>query len=326
MNKHRLFSGAAPWRDYRTTGASAHATSSAASVPVAPDSGGIVPLSADAAEKQFLASLCDDLKHQRLTMPTLPEVARLARQPAVNADELAAELTRIATAEPPLAARAVRMVNSVLLRDQSPVASVPTAIERTGVRRVHNLMCCLVMEPVWRRQASPLIDDRLLELWRHGTQVAALCAVIARKFTALEPDQAMFAGLIHDIGALPILGSAVNAPEILANDAAMRRINERLHPRIGKMVLQAWQFPSALLDVVAAHENLDYDSHAGPDLVDIVIVANLHSYIGTTVHSSNLNWELVPAFGKIGLTPQASIAAVIEARDEIAEIRSLLTA
>lgn len=273
----------------------------------------------------FLASLLDDLKHNRMDLPVLPEVVLKARKTVQNSNATAAQMARIISADTALSARVVRVANSALLRGRTPVTSVQSAIARMGVKVLRNMITCLVMQQVYHRGATALIDEHLKALWTHGTTVAALAQVIARRFTRLEPEQAMLAGLIHDIGALPILTRAAKVPELLVNPEAMQRVVHRLHPRIGKMVLQNWRFPEEFIRVVCEHENLEYDSNPGPDYVDVVIVANIHSYIGTEKHRSKVNWDYIPAFSKLGLTPQASIKAITEAQDEIAEIQKLLS-
>ena len=45
-------------------------------------------------------------------------------------------------------------------------------------------------------------------LWAHSIEVAATSQVLARSVTHLDPEEALLAGLLHDIGALPILSRA----------------------------------------------------------------------------------------------------------------------
>ena len=280
---------------------------------------------AAASGNEFLVSLLDDLKHNRMDLPVLPEVVLKARKTVQDSNATASRMAKIITADTALSARVVRVANSALLRGRTPVTSVQSAIARMGIKLLRNMITCLVMQQVYQRGATALVDEQLKALWEHGTRVAALSQVIARKFTNLDPEQAMLAGLIHDIGALPILTRAAKVPELLVNPAAMQRIVDRLHPRIGKIVLQNWRFPQEFIDVVTEHENLEYDSNPGPDYVDVVIVANIHSYIGTENHRSKINWDYIPAFAKLGLTPKASIAALNEAQEEVAEIQQLLS-
>ncbi len=129
---------------------------------------------------EFLASLFDDLKHHRLSLPTLPDVALKAQQTVINTDLTATALAKTVSADAALSSRVVQMANSVLLRGRPPVASVQTMIARMGIDSLRNLTACLAMAQVWRQHASPLIDDQLKSLWTHTTRVAALCAVIAR--------------------------------------------------------------------------------------------------------------------------------------------------
>ena len=57
---------------------------------------------------------------------------------------------------------------------------------------------------------------------------------------------------------------------------------------------------------------------------DVVMVANLHSYLGTQHYLIKADWTKIPAFGKLGLNPEESISTLEAAREELQEVRSLL--
>jgi putative nucleotidyltransferase with HDIG domain len=163
-----------------------------------------------------------------------------------------------------------------------------------------------------------------MQVWNHSAHVAAISSVLANHFTKLKPDEAMLAGLVHDIGKLPLILKAEDMSE-LANDAAsMNMLDEKLHHVLGKVIVQTWGFAPEMVTAVAEHENLQRDSEK-LDLTDIVTVANLLSYAGKQHRHTKANWAEVPAFNKLNLSPEDSIAALEEARDEIAEIVKLLT-
>ena len=47
-------------------------------------------------------------------------------------------------------------------------------------------------------------------LWERSVNVAALAYVIAKKMTSLNPDEAMFAGIVHDLGRFYLLSQRNN--------------------------------------------------------------------------------------------------------------------
>jgi len=135
----------------------------------------------------------------------------------------------------------------------------------------------------------------------------------------------MLGGLIHDIGTLPILVKAEQIPELANDDQALDEVISKLHASIGRLILEAWKFPQELVDVAASHEDLQRNSPQ-VDYVDVVMVANLHSYIGSRHRHAGGNWSSIPAFAKLNLTPDQSIKALEEAKDDMAEMKSVLAA
>lgn len=157
----------------------------------------------------------------------------------------------------------------------------------------------------------------------HSTEVAVISSTLTRKFTQLEPDQAILAGLLHDTGTLLILSRSDDFPEISRNPEALDMAIETMHTQVGKLLLTTWKFSPILVAVAAEHEELGrYTSEV--DYVDVVLVANLHSHIGSNHRHAHTNWADVPAFAKLGLTPTESLTAMEEAKAEMAELRQLL--
>ena len=70
--------------------------------------------------------------------------------------------------------------------------------------------------------------NRLTVLWRHSTLVASLSAALAKR-AGLDPEIARLAGLIHDIGALPVLVWAERVPHLLEDGRRLSLVTQRLH-------------------------------------------------------------------------------------------------
>lgn len=94
---------------------------------------------------------------------------------------------------------------------------------------------------------------------------------------------------------------------------------------LGRLILETWNFPLEIVTAVAEHEELS--TYRGDiEYVDVVLVANLHSYIGTTNRHAETEWIDVPAFARLELAPDKSIAVLESAKDEVAEVRKILSA
>lgn len=275
------------------------------------------------ASDRFIAVIIGDIRQNCLKLPTLPEIAIRIRKVVEDENSTAAQVAKLIGMDAALSARLLRVANSPLYRGNSQIDNIQTAITRLGAKVVRNLVQSLVMQQLFQSQ-SPALKKRIETLWSHSVSVAVIAASFARKFTQLSPDQAMLAGLLHDIGTLPIVSRAEDFPEIAGEDALLDEAIEKMHTTVGKLILETWKFPAEMIAVAAEHEDLGRYS-AEVDYVDLVLVANLHSYIGTAHRYAKVQWADVPALAKLGLTPAESLLAMEQAKGEMAQMRALLS-
>lgn len=278
----------------------------------------------DTLVDKFVGELLDDIKNNRLKLPILPEIAFKVRAAVNDTNAAAAAVAKAVSSDATIAARLLQVVNSPLYRGANAINNLQSAIARLGPPLVRNLVTSLILKQLFQTK-SALLRQRMQVLWEHSTQVAAISHILARKFTRLQPDEAMLAGLIHDIGALPILQKAENHPELLADETQLNDIIDKLHASIGRLILESWKFPPELVTAAAEHENLTRISDQ-VDYTDIVTVANLHSYLGSKHRLARVKFTDVPAFTKLGLTPETSISAMEEAAAEMKDVKSMLAA
>jgi putative nucleotidyltransferase with HDIG domain len=260
-------------------------------------------------EEEILDKLLTDLENGRLTLPTLPEVALRVRETLENENAGMGQVSKVITTDAALSARLIQVANSPLLRASRTIDSVEAAITRMGATMTRNLVTSIAMQQMF--QATTDVTDTLLrDIWEHSIQVAAISHALCKQFTKLKPDEALLAGLVHDIGALPIISRAEDSPELLADLTLLQHIIEKAHPMIGEAILKKWNFSPELIMVAAEHENLQR-SHAGnADYTDLVMVANLESHAGSKRAHAQIDYKTVPAFSKLGLDPDVNVVAV----------------
>jgi len=277
-----------------------------------------------AIAEDFIDQLLNDLDKDTLVLPTLPEVAIRVRDALADEEQSLADVSKVITTDAALSARLIQVSNSPLLRTSNPIDSVETAVTRMGSNMVRNLVTSIVMEQMFQA-TSDATDSRLRNLWEHSIQVAAISSALTSQFTKLKPDISLLGGLVHDIGALPILSRVEDVPEILNDEELLDKVISETHCRIGQRILDKWNFPPELVAVAAEHENLSRNSGGDIDYVDIIMVSNLQSLIGSKHPHTKLDWNTIPAFKKMGLTADVNVIEMDETSGAIAAVQSALT-
>jgi HD-like signal output (HDOD) protein len=245
--------------------------------------------------------LIQAIENDELVLPTLPEVALKVREAAEDPNISTLQLSKVIGNDAALTARIIKVVNSPLLRTSKEITDLQMAINRLGINYTCNLAIGLAMEQMFQA-TSDVVDRKMREMWAKSTEIAGICHVLCKQFTRLMPDQATLAGLIHQIGALPILAYAEDHNDLLADSISLNHVIEQIHPIIGDKILRTWAFPEQLAIIPGQYLDFTRDS-AKVDYVDIVQVATLQSYIGTDHPYTKLDWSQIPAFAKLGLDP-----------------------
>jgi HD-like signal output (HDOD) protein len=247
----------------------------------------------EAIRDEILEAIASD----ELMLPTMPEVAIRLREEANNDNADAKSIAKIIGNDAALTARVIRVANSPLVRGLQVVEDLQMAISRMGINYASNLAIGIAMEQLFQA-TSEAVDVRLRKTWEHSTEVASLCHVLCRHFTKLSPDQATLGGLVHEIGKLPIL---TWADDHEWDEALIDKVCEVLHPELGRLILKAWEFPAELLDVPAQCHQFTRVA-AKVDYVDVVMVANLHTYSGSEHPYAKMDWSKIHAFENMGVS------------------------
>lgn len=204
---------------------------------------------------RFLQDIAKDLASGDVSFPTFSAATVAVRSvlddPNVDADKI----TRVISREPLLSAKLVRLANSVALNPAGkPIADVRSAVVRVGQTNVRAVAVAVAYEQLRADRELKRLGDRAEKAWRHSVQVASRAYVLASKLTRLSPDEALFAGLVHDIGYFYLLARAPKYPELEGHAQTLDAILREWHPSIGQAVLHAFHLPEAVMTAIAEHE------------------------------------------------------------------------
>jgi HD-like signal output (HDOD) protein len=205
------------------------------------------------------------------------------------------------------------------------IESCPEALTRIGLKASQDIITAFSMKAVFKAK-SPIIRRKMQELWAHSSYVASISAFLAHKTPGFDPDRAMLAGLVHDIGIVPILTYADKQPDILKNPKDLIETIRKLRVEIGIQIIRRWDFPNDFEDVIRHAENWKRDSSKA-DYSDIVMISQLHSFIGKVDIKKMPKMDELPAYQKLmsgNLNIDQSINILDQAKDEIDYIRQML--
>ena len=223
---------------------------------------------------KILEDIAQDLSGDEVTFPTFLDITFQVRSALKNPSLNVEQLAKLVGAEPLMSAKIIRMANSVAMNPSGrEVADVKTAIVRVGMESVRTVSFAVAMEQLLQSKQMQAFEGISQRLWEHTAHVAALCRVLARKIAKINGDEAMFAGLVHDIGVFYLMSRAANFPELVADKEELHALLVGWHDSIGHALLSALGQPESVLQAVQEHEQ-DRDIEVVKSLSDVLYVAN----------------------------------------------------
>jgi len=259
----------------------------------------------------FLAHVQKELDHNRLILPSLPDIALKVRQAVNKGDASAQDIANIITTDAVISARLIQVANSPLYSGNTEIKSIQLAISRLGNNTIRTLVTSLAMRQLFSTQSKGL-KAHYKKIWSNSINVASISNALASFTPHLSADEAMLAGLMHQIGKLPILVLVENLPEFKDHPARLEKLLEKAHRPIAKMIMKAWHVPEDLKLVASEYGNVNYNS--GVDLpasyVDVVQVAFFQSISRTNHPSSRVDSNTLLSFQKLGFSSDTEVLAI----------------
>ena len=227
-------------------------------------------------KSEALKVIVDEAKVGELTFPTNVH-ATLKIQEALNSPDCGIETAaKLVMQDPLIATRVVAIANSIAYsRFGGGVTNVRTAITILGFNTLRSVVIAVAMKQVNQAIHNPEIKKKMAMLWEHSAHVAALAHYMARKVTHIDPETALFAGVVHEVGGFYLLSRAEKWPSLLDNYPCDKEniLDEDHEIYIGRAVLRQLLVPKR---VMTAIETLWYGTPALPpeSLGDTLLLAN----------------------------------------------------
>ncbi|HCX34843.1 MAG TPA: metal-dependent phosphohydrolase [Rhodocyclaceae bacterium] len=228
----------------------------------------------DSPEYRFLQEIAADLSSGDVSFPTFLDATLKVRMALKSPDVTAEELSRIVMSEPLLSVKVIRLANSAALNPAGkPVADLRNAVIRVGFSSIRALAITVAMGQLLEAREMAPYAPRARALWEHSIEVAALSFVIAARLTRINAHEAMFTGLVHDIGMFYLLSRASKHPELSADSVELGRLLFEWHTSVGHAVLSTLGMSDEVTEAVSEHE-MPMREAAPRTLAQVVSLAN----------------------------------------------------
>jgi len=277
-------------------------------------------------QQKIIAELRAALENDKLALPSLPDVAVKIREAIEDEDNGAREIAQVINMDPAITAKIIKTANSAMYLRGKPVQDSLTAYSRLGAKTIGQLVTTYAVKEVFK-VASPVLKKRMQDLWKHSLDIAAISFVLSSLTPGTEPSQTMLAALLHDIGVIAILNNISHHPEIMEDPDSLEGLIECMRAELGASILKKWDFAPDLIYVAECAEERSGDHEEMADMVDVINMAHLHSFIGTPKQKQVPRIDTVPAFKKMALgelTPTLSLDILEESAEQVNQVRKLL--
>lgn len=219
-----------------------------------------------------------------VVFPTCFDAAIRLRKALQNPDLAIARVADVVSLEPLVASRLLQLAGSALYSpDGQPPRNLQAAITRLGIDLVRTTALGIAMNQLLRSKDMVIFADLTRMLWEHTLTAAAASRVVAREQSRVNPEEALLAGLVHDLGAFYMVYRAAQYDELRARPLTVKYLMVQWHESIGVSLLSALGLPEDIVDATIDH---DQPRPLGDELRTLADVV----YVGNALAGSHFDW------------------------------------
>ena len=270
----------------------------------------------------FFTEFAHAYRENTLSLPSLPQVALRLKKALEDPEIAIAEISNIIQFDTAIVAKLIQVANSVFYAGESPITNCHNAVIRLGLDGTRRVVMGVSLKQLFYSENQPLMS-MMQANWRNSIYLSSLCFVLAKESKTVSPEDALLAGLICDIGRIPILNFAEQQRDVAPNLMELKTATPFLSPSVGTLMLHNLGFPPDLVNVPKFAEDWFYESGEEKlTLIDIVILAKLHSYFGSRKARYLPYLNTIPAYVKLNqgkLNADFSLNVLHKAQERIHE-------
>lgn len=288
-----------------------------------------MPASRDlqAACFQFVSNLAQDLSRDDFDLPGYPAVVIELQRTLVNPATSVQDIVPLVNSEPALAARLVKLANSAAFNQNNREVCEPrAAITQLGFNVVRSTATAFAVKQMKQQDWLKPVVPQLEQIHRQSINVAAICAGVSLHIDGLRSDEALAAGLFHQIGNLYLLTRA-HQKNLVAGNPDWETIVNDWHPTIARAIIESWGISEGV-GVAAEHQDIlleDEDIEGLSILSRIVAAGKLYNLVSAKSHAGLDEQKIGAILTKTMINGTSFSDLVAERREDIDKIRTSIS-
>ncbi len=228
-------------------------------------------------------------------LPSAPvvmaEVTKLLDNPNANATDLSKVISR----DQGLVTKILVVANSPLYGIPRRVSTIDFAIVILGFNQIKNIVISLAMMEAFKSIKGKKFEQK--KYWQHSIMTAFISKKIADDLGYFFSGEAFTAGLLHDLG-IPLIFKFFNKEyceifdKAIENDLCFDNLEREIlgttHSKIGAFLIDKWNLPKALAEVVNFHHTPNL---AQKEYSEITAVVHLADYLLNYLKIGGFVWD-----------------------------------
>lgn len=221
----------------------------------------------------------EEILHKTVNLSYVPSVVIELNSMISNTKTKFNDIISIINKDQGIVSRVFKVANSSFYGRTKKAENLNDAVITLGLRGLQFLVIAHAMKNIL---ANIKTEDNFL--WKHAAKVSIASKVLAKNLQSNLLDDAMVAGLIHDIGKAFIINVYPETYSLIKQNIIKNRVNyidaERNvlgldHTKIGELVTEKWNFPQKLIDVIRYHHHpLDTIENIPAESLKLIDIVN----------------------------------------------------
>ncbi len=222
----------------------------------------------------YFSRIYADIQSGEIPLPSLPHLALQLRSAVKQDNSSFHTISRVIQTDPGVASYLLKLANSPAFASRNKAIDLNSAVNRLGTSSLVNVVTTYCLRQLFRSK-SPALRQALRNIWVRSAKLGATCAVIAKEITKQNADRALLAGLLANIGALPLIRAVADRPAMADNPTIIDQVMEQYGRQVGVMMLTNWEFDDWLVEAVRQYRQWHHASEEKGCYSDLVIVSDV---------------------------------------------------
>ena len=220
------------------------------------------------------------ITHMPSLSTTVTKVMAICNDPAASPNDL----NKVISLDPVLTGQVLKLINSAYYSLPNRITSLTRAIIMLGINTVKNLVLATAVLSSFKGH-SAMRGLPVDEFWEHSLAVGAAARILAGQLEVPVREQEEFfvAGLLHDLGKLPIMANfpaiyekviRLHAEQAMRSVAAEQQLLGLDHCQVNHLIFAKWQLGRSMFNAAAFHHQPQGAQAARDQVLYTVALAN----------------------------------------------------